>query len=190
MATTRETDRRTDASTKPIYDEPAFRPDRATRRRLASSRRALFFERLARAFWPALAMFIALAGLTFLGLFASVPASWHLVTVGVAVLLLAAALAYGWLSFRFPARVDARSRLDESAPQGGQPLATLADRQAAGRETPFARALWLEHRRRAERAARDLRSRPANMRLADRDPWGLRLFAPVVLGAGLLAGGA
>ncbi|MEO1775601.1 MAG: TIGR02302 family protein [Pseudomonadota bacterium] len=188
MATTRETDRRTTAAASQT-DEPPFRPDRQTRARLTASRRAMVAERLVVALWPALAIGSALLGLTFFGLFAAVPADWHGVSVAVAGLLVLAALARGALLFRLPSPAEVRARLDESDMAGARPLATLADRQAAGREATFARALWLEHQRRAERAAEGLRARRADLRVSHRDIWGLRLFGPVLLGAGLLAAG-
>ncbi|MEO1532295.1 MAG: TIGR02302 family protein, partial [Pseudomonadota bacterium] len=46
--------------------------------------------------------------------------------------------------------------------------------------------IWLEHQRRAERALSSLSARKADLRLAGLDVWALRLFAPVVLLAGLV----
>ncbi|MEO0760952.1 MAG: DUF4175 family protein, partial [Pseudomonadota bacterium] len=109
---------------------------------------------------------------------------------GAAAIAVVATLARGVIRFEWPGQGAAEARLDESAPDGDTaPLAVLTDAQASGRLDPFSRAIWLEHRRRAERAARALTVRPANLRLSTADPWALRLFAPVLLLGGLLAAG-
>ncbi|MDT8343089.1 MAG: TIGR02302 family protein [Thermohalobaculum sp.] len=155
------------------------------RRLIAASRRALAAERLARAFWPLLTAAGFSASAVLLGLFERLPGLWHgagLAAIGVG---LAASLGWGLWRFRVPDEAAARARLDRAAP--GRPLATLDDRLAAGGADPWARAVWLEHQRRAEAAAERLTAAAPDLRLARFDTWALRLLAPVLLFAGVLA---
>ncbi|MEM6973612.1 MAG: TIGR02302 family protein [Pseudomonadota bacterium] len=171
-------------------NDTPFRPDRQLRRRLGQSRRAIAGERFVRAFWPFATAVMAVVGLALFGAFAEVPSHWHWVAMLAAGLAVLATLTLGILRFRWPNQRAAAVRLDESAAPGeGTPLAVMTDMQASGRGDPFSRAVWMEHVRRAERAARSLKARPADLRVADRDPFALRLFAPVLLVAGLLAAG-
>ncbi|MEM6945994.1 MAG: TIGR02302 family protein, partial [Pseudomonadota bacterium] len=89
--------------------------------------------------------------------------------------------------FRWPSRHEAHGRLDDDSTD--RPLAVLNDEQAFGREDRAARAIWLEHQRRAERALTGLSARPADLRLAGLDRLALRLFAPVLLLAGMIGAG-
>ncbi|MEM6488997.1 MAG: TIGR02302 family protein [Pseudomonadota bacterium] len=169
-----------------LPDKP-YTPDPDTRRRLASSRRALVAERLTGALWPGVSMLVAILGLALLGAYAAIPAMWHPVALIATVVALIFATGWGFRGFRWPSKVDARHRLDESLPS--RPLSVLTDIQVAGARDGFARALWREHQRRAERAAAALRARAADLRLSDADPWGLRFFAPILLIAGMIGSG-
>ncbi len=152
---------------------------------------ALWAEALAAALWPAFAVLCLGGTLALLGVFEALPGWAHvaaLLALGVALL---GALAWGVLSVRWPERAAAIARLDRTRPE--RPLATMTDRLAptGGRENALARALWAEHRRRAEAAAEALRASPPDLRLAKRDRWALRLVAPVLLVAAFIgAGGA
>ncbi|MBK0399386.1 TIGR02302 family protein [Limibaculum sp. M0105] len=155
------------------------------RRLIAASRRALAAERLARAFWPFTSTLMVSVALVLLGLFERLPAPWHTAGLAAMGLGLAAALVHGIWRFRAPGEAEARARLDADAPE--RPLATLADRLAAGAGDDRARAVWLEHQRRAEAAAERLAAAPPDLRLARYDRWAVRLAAPVMLMAGIMA---
>ncbi|MEM7499276.1 MAG: TIGR02302 family protein [Pseudomonadota bacterium] len=164
--------------------DAAFRPDPATRKLIRRSRRAILLERGARALWPGLSAVALVLGLTFLGLFAVVPAPAHPFAIAAAGLFVAAAFVWGFLGFRWPREGEALARLD--ADSASKPLGILTDAQAFGRQDATTRAIWLEHQRRAERALAALRARKADLKLAGLDIWAFRLFAPVVLFAGLI----
>ncbi|MEO1720780.1 MAG: TIGR02302 family protein [Pseudomonadota bacterium] len=164
--------------------EPLFRPDSRTRRLIGRSRRALLWERLSRALWPGFSAVAVVLGLTFLGFFGVLPAPIHPFFVGAAGLFVLASIIWGFWGFRWPSPAEARGRLD--ADSSSKPLGILTDAQASGREDATARAIWLEHQRRAERALSSLSARKADPRLSGIDTWALRLFAPVVLLAGLV----
>lgn len=135
----------------------------------------LWAERIVRAFWPLWSILLLLLTALSFGMQDVLPieAAWiGLLAAGAGGL---ASLAFGLRSFRRPAPADAIARLDATLP--GRPLATLADRQAIGRDDPASKAVWEAHRRRmAARAAEAKAVRP-DLRLSTRDPFGLRYVA-------------
>ena len=161
-------------------------PERRLRRPLALTRLGMTAERLARAFWPAWT--VALLALAALMMGAhealAVEAVWAL---GLAAGLgLAAALGWGGWRFRMPSRAEARERLDATLP--GRPIAALADRDAVGGHDPASRAIWAAHQSRMARLAARARAVPADLRLADRDPYALRYAALTALAVAVLFG--
>ncbi len=150
-------------------------PVRRLRRPLALTRLGMAAERSARAFWPAWSVaLLALAALMLGAHEALAPgAVWAL--SAAAGLALLAALGWGALRFRPPSRAEARARLDATLP--GRPIAALSDRDAVGAHDPASRAIWAAHQSRMARLAREARAVPADLRLADRDPFALRYVA-------------
>jgi uncharacterized protein (TIGR02302 family) len=142
---------------------------------LAATLAGLWAERLTRAFWPLWSVLIAaLAALSF-GLHDTLPveAVWSgLVAVLVGVVW---SLWAGVRAFRRPTRAEALARIDATLP--GQPLATLADTQAIGSADPMSAAVWAVHRRRMADRAATARPVAPDLRLARRDPFGLRYVA-------------
>ncbi|MEM8596311.1 MAG: TIGR02302 family protein, partial [Pseudomonadota bacterium] len=167
--------------------ERRFRPDLATRRLIRRSRRAILLERLVRALWLGLSAAAFVAGAALLGFFAAIPAALHPWIAGSAGILIIVAFFWGFNGFRLPRDAEAHERLDEDS--SSRPLGVLTDAQSFGRDDATARAIWLEHQRRAERALASLKARPANTRLAPTDRLAVRLFAPVVLLTGVLGAG-
>lgn len=145
------------------------------RRPLALTLAGLWAERLARAFWPLWTLVIAgLAVLSF-GLQDMVPieAAWIGTLAWAAGMVGAAVL--GWRAFRAPGRLEALARLDAAMP--GQPLAALADTQAIGRGDAASAAVWQAHRQRMAARAAGAQPVAPDLRLARRDPFGLRYVA-------------
>ncbi len=158
------------------------------RRPVALTRLGLGAERAFRAFWPLWTIVaLALAALTTGWQDAlSVEALWGL-TVATALGGLAA-LGWGLWRFRWPSRGDAVERLDATLP--GRPLAAIRDAQAVGQGDPASRAVWEAHLARMAARARAARAPAPDLRLASRDPYGLRYVALILLVAGLLFGQA
>ena len=133
---------------------------KATRRALRLSRLALLAERLARVLWPAFSVLCFALAAALLGGFALLdPATHRLVSLATAGLF-AVTLIWAALRFRMPSRTAAARRLDAGDPV--HPIATLGDTLAAGDD--ISRRIWLEHLRRAERAASARASRTAATR--------------------------
>ncbi len=143
-------------------------------------------ERLLRAFWPlwcvvALALAPLIAGWQDR---LPIEAFW-----GWAVLAILGALAglgWGLWRFRWPSRAAAIDRLDRSLP--GRPVSALSDAQATGRGDAGAEALWAAHLARMRARSEGAPAARPNLRLAARDPFGLRYIALLFLVVALLFG--
>jgi uncharacterized protein (TIGR02302 family) len=154
--------------------------DRVVRR----SRFAIGLESFTRAFWPLGSALAALWAALAFGL-AEVASRGQLIALlGVAGAGIAVLLVLGLRRFRWPRVEDARDRIDATLP--GRPLATLRDRPALGRDDPAAEAVWAAHLARMRRLAATAKPVLADLRLAARDPWALRLMALVALLAALV----
>ena len=157
--------------------------DRVVRR----SRFAMAIELFTRAFWPlGSALAVLWAALAF-GLAEITTRSQLIAALAAAGAVLLALLVLGLRRFRWPRADHARDRID--ATLAGRPLATLRDRPALGRDDPAAEAVWAAHLARMRRLAASARPVVADLRLAARDPWALRLMALVALVAALVFAG-
>ena len=146
----------------------------------------LIAERLVRAFWPVWSLVAVVAAVLMLGLqdFMALEAVW--IATIAALLGLVVFGVSGARVFRWPSKADALERLDSSLP--GHPLTALGDAQAVGAGDRASEALWRAHQARmAERAARARAVKP-DLKLARRDPFGLRYVALLGLVVALLFG--
>ncbi|HVH03914.1 MAG TPA: DUF4175 family protein, partial [Amaricoccus sp.] len=154
--------------------------DRVLRR----SRFAMALESFTRAFWSlGSALAVLWAAIAF-GLAEALTRGQLVAVLAVAGLGLLVLLVHGLRRFRWPRAADARARIDATLP--GRPLATLEDSPALGRDDPAAEAVWAVHMARMRRLAAAARPVVADLRLAARDPWALRLMALVALLAALV----
>lgn len=153
-------------------------PFAAIARPLARTRRAMAAERALRAFWPLVSLGLAGWALWAFDIPALVPGMAGVVAVwayGVAVIV---ALVQGLRGFRWPQMAEAAARLDRTLP--GRPLAALTDSLALGARDSESAALWAAHLGRMAAVAQRARPVPADLRLRQRDPYGLRLMAATV----------
>ena len=147
---------------------------------------ALWAERLSRAFWLVWSLcLLALSALS-LDLLSPLPleAAWAVLVATVLAALVM--FVFGWRQFRAPNRAEAMARLDASLP--GQPLSALADDMAIGGQDPAARAVWQAHRSRMAARAAEARMVRPDLKLAPRDPFGLRFLALTALLVALMFG--
>lgn len=135
----------------------------------------LWAERIARGFWPLWSLVLGVLAILVLGLQDVMPRNLLLSVAGLALLLAGWSLWYGWRNFRRPLRAEALVRLDNSLP--GRPLSALADTQIIGAADPASRAVWQAHLQRMAARAAGARPVAPNLRLAQRDPFGLRYIA-------------
>lgn len=171
---------------------PSPRPDLLSHLRwpVRLTRGGMVAERATRAFWPLWSiLFLALAPLM-MGwqdlLAVELVWAWAV----LAVLGAGAALVWGLIGnrwrFRWPSRVEALARVDASLP--GRPISAIADRQAIGATDPASRAVWEAHQARMAARTRAARAAPPDLRIAARDPFGLRFVALLFFVVALLFG--
>jgi len=139
-----------------------------------------------RAFWPFwTVLFFVLAPLMF---------GWHeVVPLGVfwgagalSVLAALVTLIWGVRRFRVPSQAEALVRVDASLP--GRPISAIADTQAIGSGDRASEAVWRAHLDRMEARTRDARPVQPDLRVADKDPFGLRFIALLFFVTALLFG--
>ena len=159
---------------------------RRIKRPLTLTWAGLIAERVTHAFWPLWSLLAAVAAALMLGLHEALryEAVWTvlaLVALGAAVFA-----ATGIRKFRWPRRAEAVARLDSVLP--GHPLAALADTQAVGAADSASVALWHRHQMRMADRAMHAHAVAPDLRLARRDPFGLRYVALLVLVLALIFG--
>ena len=144
-------------------------------RAVGLTRAGMWWEALARAFWP---LGVLLAGLFAALAFGAVDliATGHLPwALGGAALAVLLALGWGMRRLRWPSEAAARARVDQTLP--GRPLSALDDQVAVGAGDDGSAALWSAHLTRMMQAAGRARAVRPDARLRWRDPAGLRLLA-------------
>ena len=143
-------------------------------------------ERAVRCFWPLWSVvFLILAPLMFGWQdLLSLEAFWALAVL--AILAVLAAIVWGLRRFRWPAKAEAVARVDAAMP--GRPIAAMADAQAIGRGDPASEAVWNAHVAQMKAASRDARVVEPDLRVSNRDPYGLRFMALLFFVAALMFG--
>lgn len=143
-------------------------------------------ENAVRCFWPVWTIgFLCLAPLM-MGWQDLLPigAVWAFAgTGGVAFL---AALLWGLRRFQMPTTAAALARVDAAMP--GRPIAAVADVQAIGASDPASIAVWQAHVARMAERTKSARAVEPDLRIADRDPYGLRFIAVLFFVTALLFG--
>lgn len=159
---------------------------RRVRLSLLATRAGLLAETVVRSFWPLMSVMLLVLSALMLGLQDSlaIEVVWGTGVLGLLALL--GALVYGVRRFRWPTHAMALARLDESLP--GRPLAALADDQAIGAGDEASVAVWEAHQRRMVARAAQARGVAPDIRLARRDPFGLRYVAILAFAVALLFG--
>ncbi|MFT4716162.1 MAG: hypothetical protein ACI932_001345, partial [Paracoccaceae bacterium] len=153
---------------------------------LLFTRLGMFAEQMIRAFWPLWSwVFVIWTALSFnLVKTLSVEAAYVLALAGIVGVI--SALVYGFRRFRWPSVAASADRIDRSLKD--RPLTALWDLQAIGADDGASTAIWRAHvARMAEQAATAKRVEP-NLKISDRDPYGLRFVAATALVVALLFG--
>ncbi len=172
--------------------EPATPPPGPAAQRLTrlASRAAyvIGWERV----WPPIAVALTVVGLflavSFLGLWLETP-RWARIA-GVIAFGFALAVALARLSLlRPPVRAERLARLDRDSGLPHRPATSLDDTLANAGGDPAAQALWALHRRRAERAAAQLRLAAPSPRMVERDRFAVRAAALVAVAAAAFVAG-
>lgn len=153
---------------------------------VTATRLGMVAEQVVRAFWPLwTVVFLVLAPLM-MGWQDVAPVAVFWAAVVLAVVAVLAALVWGVRRFRMPSRAQALARVDASLP--GRPIAAIADRQTIGAGDAASEAVWHAHVARMMARTRDARAVEPDLRIADRDPYGLRFIALLFFVTALLFG--
>ncbi len=156
------------------------------RRPVMLTRAGMVAERATRALWPFWSvLFVTLAPLM-MGWQDILPVEAVWAFTVTAALALGVTLTLGLRRFRWPTKADAVARVDAALP--GRPIATLADTLAIGATDPAAQAVWLAHLRRMADRTKEAKAIQPDLRVSQRDPYGLRFMALILFVTALLFG--
>jgi len=133
--------------------------------------------------WPlALPLLIIVSlflSLSWFGLFRLMP-DWLRVVVAVAFVLAAAISLYPLRYFRWPRGGEIDRRIERANELQHSPVLVQADR-LSGTSDGFAEALWREHQKRMAQKLGRLSSDMPRTGVPERDPWGLRAVAVLLM---------
>lgn len=157
--------------------------------RLVVTRAVICWERLWRTFWPVAAAWGIYLAAGLFDIWTVLPYGLHL-----AAFLALTGFSGWWIwhgrgALHWPAAHAAARRLERENGLANQPLAVLEDRLSLNAADPVARQLWELHVNRNLAAIKRLRLPLPRPRLVDRDRYGLRMLAAIMLvAAGFAAG--
>lgn len=143
-------------------------------------------ERVVRAFWPLWSVVFLLISPLMFGWhrLVSVEFLWGGAIIGLVAIITAA--IWGARRYRHPSVNEALGRVDASLPD--RPLSAIADAQAIGRGDPASEAVWRVHMARMEDRSREAVTVAPDLRVSDRDPYGVRFIALLFFLCALLFG--
>ncbi|WBU64362.1 DUF4175 domain-containing protein [Paracoccus aerodenitrificans] len=151
-------------------------------RALRLTRAGLWWESLARSFWPAASLLLLMITALSFGLAEALPDPVRPYAAAGAGVVFLATLVLGFLRFRRPRSHEAEDRIDETLP--GRPLSALRDRPALGGDG----ALWQAHLAQMEQRVASARAVRPDAGLNRRDPFAFRLVALTAIAMALLFG--
>ena len=146
----------------------------------------MFAERVAFALWPLMSVVLIVLAVLMLGLHEVVTVEVFWVCLVLAALGILCTFGFALYRFRLPSLQDAVERLDASLP--GRPIQALTDTQAIGASDEASTAVWRAHQQRMAVQVETAKAVPANVRIAQRDPYALRYLAVIFFAIALLFG--
>lgn len=169
------------AADKPVSgkdDRPAGMMARLAGTRAATAA-VIAFERLWPLLLPVLIVACLFASVSWFGLFRLMP-DWLRIAAVSAFGLAALAALYPLRWFVSPRRDEVDRRIERHNELAHTPIQVQADR-LSGSSDRFADALWREHQRRMAQKLAGLSSDMPRTRVPERDPWGLRAVAALLV---------
>ncbi|TIP09954.1 TIGR02302 family protein [Mesorhizobium sp.] len=166
-----------------MTERPTFTSDRSLAGRLALSRLATRVSMTVERGWPLLLPLVIVASLflsvSWLGLFLLLPDTARIGLLAVFGIAALAAL-YPLSFFRVPSSAEIDRRIEAANQLLHSPVLVQTDRPS-GRESIFSQALWREHQKRMAEKLGNLGGDLPRTRVPERDPWGLRAVAALLL---------
>jgi len=153
---------------------------------VAATRAGMVAEQVVRVFWPFwTAVFLILTPLM-MGWQDLAPLEIFWGGAVVSIISLVATLVWGIRHFRLPTTQEAIARVDAALP--GRPIAAIADTQAIGTGDSASEAVWQAHMARMAERTKQARAVEPDLRISNRDPYGLRFIALLFFVAALMFG--
>ncbi|TIW38900.1 MAG: DUF4175 domain-containing protein, partial [Mesorhizobium sp.] len=166
-----------------MTQRPTFTSDRSLAGRLALSRLATRVSMAVERAWPLLLPLVIVASLflsvSWLGLFLLLPDTARMSLMAVFGIAALAGL-YPLRFFRVPTSAEIDRRIEAANQLLHSPVLVQTDRPS-GRESIFSQALWREHQKRMAEKLGNLGGDMPRTRVPERDPWGLRAVAALLL---------
>jgi len=153
---------------------------------VAATRAGMVAEQAVRAFWPLWTVIFLILAPLMMGWQDLVPLEVFWGGAVVSAIAFLAALGWGIRRFRMPSKAEALERVDAAMP--GRPIAAVADTQAIGSGDAASEAVWKAHMARMAERTKDARPVEPDLRVSDRDPYGLRFIALLFFVAALMFG--
>lgn len=145
------------------------------RRPVLATRVGLVAERAVRAFWPMWAVvFVCLAPILF-GWHRPLSVEWLWGLGALAIVAVLTGAIWGARRYMHPTEAEALARVD--ATLAGRPIAAITDAQAIGRGDAASEAVWNAHIARMTDRSHQATTVAPDLRVSDRDPYGLRHIA-------------
>ncbi|MEP9399273.1 TIGR02302 family protein [Mesorhizobium sp. KR2-14] len=166
-----------------MTETPANTADGRFVRRLRRARLATLASMMVERGWPLVLPLLVTASLfvslAWLGVFRIVPELVRFGLLGVFALAALAAL-YPLRFYRQPSPAEVDRRIEAASRLPHTPVLVQTDRPS-GPPSAFAQVLWREHQRRMAEKLGDIDSDAPRPRVPERDPWGLRDAAALLL---------
>lgn len=150
------------------------------------TRLGMVAENVVRCFWPLWTILFLILAPLMMGWQDLLPLEVLWALAAIAAIGLGAAIFWGWRRFEMPTVTHALARVDAAMP--GRPIAAVADVQAIGANDPASMAVWQAHVARMAERTKSARAVEPDLRIADRDPYGLRFMAVLFFVVALLFG--
>ena len=153
---------------------------------VAATRAGMVAEQTVRAFWPFWTVVFLILSPLMMGWQDIIPLEVFWAGAVLAVIGIGVTLVWGIKQFRMPTHAQAVDRVDAALP--GRPIAAVADTQAIGSGDAASEGVWQAHVARMAEATKQAQIVEPDLRVADRDPYGLRFMALLFFVAALLFG--
>ncbi|PJI86440.1 uncharacterized protein (TIGR02302 family) [Yoonia maricola] len=153
---------------------------------VVATRVGMVAEQLVRAFWPLWTVVFLILAPLIMGWQDIAPLEVFWGASVAAVIAVLAAFVWGARRFRVPSEAAALERVDAAMP--GRPIAAVADTQAIGSGDPASEGVWQAHMQRMAERTKEARAVEPDLRVSDRDPYGLRFIALLFFVAALMFG--
>ncbi|OWK19246.1 hypothetical protein AJ88_44330 [Mesorhizobium amorphae CCBAU 01583] len=166
-----------------MTERPTSSGDRGLAGRLALSRLATRVSMVVERGWPLLLPLVIVASLflsvSWLGLFSLLPDPARIGLLAAFAISGFAAL-YPLRFFRLPSATEIDRRIEAANELLHSPVLVQTDRPS-GRDSIFSQALWREHQKRMAERLGNLGADRPRTRVPERDRWGLRAVAVLLL---------